>query len=72
MLAEDEVRAARERFWTVVRLAIGFAQMAGAVTAFVLLYETGVSEASLAAVVATSVATTISVMLFGRRRRLRG
>lgn len=46
--------------------------MAGAVTAFVLLYETGVSEASLAAVVATSVATTISVMLFGRRRRLRG
>jgi hypothetical protein len=52
----------------MVRLFLGFAQMAGAVTGVILLLETGVTKEALIAVVATSFATTASVMLFGRDR----
>jgi hypothetical protein len=54
--------------WKQVRFWLGMLQMAGAVVAVTLLLFTGVTTASLLAVVFTSVATVISVLLFGSRR----
>ncbi len=65
---EDDAPRRSDRAWGFVRLGIGLAQMGGATTAFVLLFETGVTTAALLAVVATSVSTTASVLLFGRDR----
>jgi hypothetical protein len=42
--------------------------MGGATTALVLLAEGGVTRAAMYAVVATTVMTTLSVLLFGRER----
>jgi len=58
----------KTRPWAVVRLALGLAQMGGVVTAFCLLWTEGVTRGALTAVVLTSGATTLSVMLFGRDR----
>jgi len=44
------------------------AQMGGAVVALTLLLNDGVTTVGLVAVVVTSMMTTISVLLFGRRR----
>jgi hypothetical protein len=54
--------------WAAVRLTLGLMQMGGATTALVLLLKTGASQASLIAVVVTSAATALSLMLFGRDR----
>jgi hypothetical protein len=51
-----------------LRFCLGMLQMAGAVIAVVLLLATGVTTVSLLAVVLTSVASSISVLLFGNRR----
>lgn len=56
----------KERRWATVRLALGVTQMVGATVALVLLVQSGVSRASLTAVVLASSATALSVMLFGR------
>ncbi len=58
----------KNKMWAAVRLPLGLGQMAGAVVAFALLLQTGMNGASLAAVVGTCLLTTVSVMLFGRRR----
>ena len=50
-----------------LRFCLGMLQMAGAVVAGVLLIATGVTTASLLAVVFTSAASSISVVLFGSR-----
>ena len=60
--------ADRSMLRSQVRFAFGMAQMAGAAVSLVLLLTTGVTTASLVAVVLTSLATTMSVLLFGSRR----
>jgi ABC-type nickel/cobalt efflux system permease component RcnA len=58
--------------WMYVRFVLGMMQMAGAVVSLVLLANLGVSIWSLTAVIVTSMATAVSVLLFGRgpaRRR---
>ena len=57
----------QERRWAVTRLALGMAQMAGAVISLVLLAHLGVTSLALTAVCLTSLLTTISVLLFGWR-----
>jgi hypothetical protein len=61
--------ARRVRYWSLFRLALGSAQIVGAVTSFVLLAQVGVTPLSLGVAVATCVLTTVSVLLFGDRRR---
>lgn len=53
--------------WTLVRLSWGMAQILGAAFSLGLLITTGVTAASLLAVVLTGVCTTLSVLLFGAR-----
>ena len=48
-----------------VRFVLGMSQMAAAVAAAALLWQTGVSTWSLVFVVAACVLTTMSVLLFG-------
>lgn len=59
--------------WAVVRFVLGIAQMTGAVVAFLLIAQTGLSNGTFAVVILTSLFTTGSVLLFGRRmpRRIR-
>jgi hypothetical protein len=52
-----------------LRGVLGLAQMAGAVTAIVLLARSGVTPAALTAVAVTSLLTTASVVLFGPTSR---
>ena len=54
-----------EKRWEQLRFVLGMAQMAGAVAALAILLMTGVTTASLIAVVSTSLLTTVSVLLFG-------
>ena len=58
----------REKAWAVVRLVLGFAQMMGATVSVYLLIELGVVPLSLGSVVVTPSLTTLSVLLFGRRK----
>ncbi len=61
------------RAWNVLRLVLGFAQMAGAVFAATLIVITGgVSRLSLTAVVTTCALTSVSVLLFGSRGKCEG
>ena len=65
-----EERGARARGrWAIVRLVLGVAQMAGAVTALVLLATTGITRATAETIVVTCALTTASVLLFGSGRR---
>ncbi len=57
-----------EKTWAIVRTALGWVQMFGAIVAFSLLIQTGVTSLALTAVVITCVFTTVSVLLFGRRK----
>ena len=57
--------------WGRLRFVLGMLQMALAVVAMVLLFTAGVTPLSLAAVVLASLLTSVSVMLFGSRRRER-
>jgi hypothetical protein len=56
-------------WWGRLRFALGMAQMAASAVAVVLLISVGVTAISLTAVVVASSLTSISVMLFGSRRR---
>jgi hypothetical protein len=58
----------RDRKWALVRLVLGNLQIAGATASFILLAQLGVTPATLSVVVATSLCTTVSVLLFGGRR----
>lgn len=58
-------------WWGRVRFVLGMAQMAAAVVAVVLLFGGGVTRISLTAVLVASSLTSVSVMLFGRRRERR-
>lgn len=66
-------RDTRERAsrWRRLRFTLGMIQMTGVLLSFVLLVLRGVTAATLAAVVLTSAATTVSVLLFGGRRAIR-
>lgn len=55
------------RRWAMVRLGLGLIQIMGATMATIFLAQTGVNELSLGAVVVTSIATGLSVFLFGDR-----
>jgi hypothetical protein len=58
----------KEWWWAVVRLALGQFQIVGAVASAYLLLRTGMNERSLTVVAVTCLFTTVSVLLFGRRR----
>jgi len=62
-------QARRQRMWVVVRSILGLAQMVGALIALTLLLLTGITASALAAVVLTSLCTTVSVLLFGSWRK---
>jgi hypothetical protein len=57
----------KEWWWAIVRLALGQLQIVGAVASVCLLLQTGMNERSLTVVAVTCLATTVSVLLFGRR-----
>jgi arsenate reductase (thioredoxin) len=59
----------KTRAWTKGQFLLGIIQMLGAVVSLFLLVQTGVSTLALSAVVLTCVCTTVSVLLFGSRRR---
>ena len=65
---ERETPSHNVLLWAWIRLILGVAQMVGAVVSFILLVQTGVNELSLGFAVGTALCTTISVLLFGRRR----
>ena len=68
---KERIEPRGPRGWAVLRLVLGFAQISGSVTAFVLLLQTGFNRISLAVVVLTGLCTTVSVLLFGGRARAR-
>jgi hypothetical protein len=61
----------RARRWRRLRFAMAMAQVTGVVISFALIVSRGVAPPTLAAVVLTSAATTVSVLLFGGRRSAR-
>ena len=61
-------RAAR---WRRLRLLLGMIQIAGVALSFAFVLSLGVAPVTLAAVLLTSAATTVSVLLFGGRRAAR-
>lgn len=54
--------------WALVRVLLGFAQMFGATAGGVLLLLTGLSLASIFALIGTSACTGASLLLFRRRK----
>jgi hypothetical protein len=65
---DKEEPANHEQMWAGVRMLLGFGQMMGAVTGAYFLVMTGLNELTLGAVLVTCTLTTISVLLFGRRK----
>lgn len=57
-----------DRRAAILRLALGVAQMSAAAFALGLLASEGVTARALAAAVIACTLTTVSVLLFGRRR----
>jgi hypothetical protein len=55
------------RNWQRARFVLGLAQMFGVAFSLALLISTGVNRYSLCATVVTCLATSVSVLLFGRR-----
>lgn len=56
-----------ERWWSLLRAALGVLQMFGAALALAMLILVGVTPVSLSVVVITGLLTTVSVLLFGSR-----
>jgi hypothetical protein len=54
------------RIWGVVRIGLGFTQVAGATVALVCLLQTGVSDLTIAAAILTLCATILSKLLFSK------
>jgi hypothetical protein len=63
---EAEVHARR---WARLRLALGVLQMGGAIAGLMLVASSGLTRSALAVALATTFATTVSVLLFGSRSR---
>ena len=57
-----------EKAWAAVRIVLGLAQIMGAVVSFYLLVQNGMNALTFGAVTITCLFTTISVLLFGRRK----
>ena len=57
-----------EKAWAVARLVLGLLQVMGATVSVYLLIELGVHALSLGSVAVTCLFTTVSVLLFGRKR----
>ena len=57
-----------EKWWAVVRLVLGLLQVIGATVSVSMLIQLGVTAESLSAVALTCLLTTISVIIFGRRK----
>jgi hypothetical protein len=55
--------------WAMVRMALGVMQMIGAGSGAVLLAISGVTPWSVGIAVATTLLTTVSVVVFGARSR---
>ena len=51
-------------FWTVVGALFGIAQMAGAVTSFVLLLRMGLAKETVVALAVTTTVTVLSILFF--------
>ena len=58
----------RARRWRNLRFTLAMLEMGGATATAVLLFELGVRQASMTALLVTTAATAVSVMLFGGRR----
>jgi len=58
-----------DRFWVLVRMILGMAQITGAATALLLLVHTGLNGIVLGVALFTCVLTTTSVLLFGGASR---
>jgi hypothetical protein len=58
-----------DRNWAIARLVLGIAQMCGAGAAVTMLVVVGVNAYSLATVALNSILTTVSILLFGGRRK---
>jgi predicted lysophospholipase L1 biosynthesis ABC-type transport system permease subunit len=63
------------RFWAIVRLILGVAQMAGAVALAICLYRYGAGRETMIALFGTMGVTVVSILLFrvlrvqGKNRR---
>ena len=67
--SRDAGRWTAERRWALLRLVLAFLQVCGASLGFSLLLQTGVTRLGLIVVTATGLCATLSVALFGGRRR---
>lgn len=54
--------------WRRLRFVLGMVQMTGVLLSFSLILARGITQPTLAAVVLTTAATTVSILLFGGRR----
>lgn len=57
--------------WAIVRLILGQVQVVGATAGLVLLFETGLSAATLGIFAVTTLATVVSKLLFRKSDRSR-
>lgn len=53
--------------WALVRVVLGWLQMAGAITAAILLVTSGVTPIAIAVTAVTAVLLVVSLALFRRR-----
>jgi hypothetical protein len=60
-----------KRRWAVVRIALGQAQMVGAVVSLVCLLQTGMSTLTIGALSITVACLAASIILFGKGDRER-
>ena len=64
----DAVVPGRAPRWVILRGALGVGQMIGTTITLVTLVRDGVTAPALGATVVTCLLTSISVLLFGRKR----
>ena len=62
----------REFWWALVRLLLATIQIAGATASLILLFQTGASGRTIAAVGVTMLCTILSRIVFSRRERAAG
>jgi hypothetical protein len=65
-------RRNREFWWAIVRLLLATIQIAGATASLILLFQTGASGRTIAAVGVTMLFTILSRIVFSRRDRAAG
>lgn len=67
-LERSRGQLSRDQRWALVRLGLGTFQVFGAGASLVLLMVLGLTGVTVGAILATTLATTVSVLLFGSRR----